>query len=269
MPNVTPADADPPAVEAAAARLAAARATGKPIARLPENLRPTTVAAALAVQRRVTALAGATVGGWKCALPTPAKTVVAPIYAADIARRSPCPAPAAAGQARVEPEIAFVVAKPLPPRTTAYTDDELREAIAGAHLVLEIIGTRYAEPSGVPAIELLADNAGNAGLFVGPAIADPFGPGLDAFGLGWGPATGALQHRDVRHPDGHPLRPFAWLANTLGSLPGGEAGLRVGDVVTTGSYAGVLDVPAGIGLRFVFGTLGEFTVLLRPAAESP
>lgn len=255
----------PAALEAAAQLLAAARAGRSPVARLPAASRPATIADAFAVQQRVTALAGRAIGGWKCALPTAAKTIVAPIFAADLRRGSPCTAAWPAGPSvRVEPEIAFLLAADLPPRRQPYTDDEVRAAIGATHLVLELIGTRYADPAGLPFPELLADNAGNAGLLVGPEVAAADDGALVRFVLRWGIAGEPATVLEARHPDGHPLRPLAWLANTLPQIPGGERGLIAGDVVTTGSYAGVLDVPAAVPLTFVFGELGRIDVELRP-----
>ena len=263
-----PPAALPAALEAAAQLLAAARRGRMPIARLPAASRPTTIADALVVQSRVTALAGGAVAGWKCALPTAEKTIVAPIFAADFHRASPCAAAWPAGPAvRVEPEIACVLAADLPPRSTPYTDDEVRAAIGSTHLVLELIGSRYADPAGLPFPELLADNASNAGLFVGPEVAAAFARELDRFVLRWGIAGEPATVQDARHPDGHPLRPLTWLANALPRIPGGERGLVAGDVVTTGSYAGVLDVPAAVPLTFVFGELGRIDVELRPEPQ--
>ena len=39
--------------------------------------------------------------------------------------------------------------------------------------MLEIIGSRYADPAGIAFPELLADNVNNQGLFVGPVLKDP------------------------------------------------------------------------------------------------
>ena len=41
--------------------------------------------------------------------------------------------------------------------------------------------------------------------------------------------------------------------------------LRAGQIVTTGSYAGALDVPLATPLSIAFGTLGTMSVTLDPA----
>jgi len=64
---------------------------------------------------------------------------------------------------------------------------------------------------------------------------------------------------DGRHPDGHPFKPLPWLVNFLAAR--GES-VRAGQVVTTGSYAGAIDVPLGQPLTVRFGELGSLTVEL-------
>ena len=68
--------------------------------------------------------------------------------------------------------------------------------------------------------------------------------------------------RDGRHPDGHPLVPLVWLANFL---PTQGTYLRAGQIVTTGSYAGALDVPLDTPLTVAFGDLGTLNVELTAA----
>ena len=252
-----------PAQEAAAQYLIAARSSRQTHVCLPEAMRPADVAGALAIQQRVTALLDLPVGGWKCSVPSAARpVVVAPIYAPTIRREVPCPIPAAGPVGRIEPEIAFVLARDLPPRPTPYAEAEIRAAIGSAHLVLELIGARYSDPGAVTYPELLADGIANAGLFIGPPIADPFNRHLEHFPLSVHASKGPLATREGKHPDGHPLLPLYWLANYLASH---GAPLQAGQIVTTGSYAGVLEVPLNTELRFTYGDLGTLTVTLRAA----
>jgi 2-keto-4-pentenoate hydratase len=247
----------------AARILAAARRSGRRCARLPEACRPSDIASALAIQRRVTELLETPVDGWKCSVPTPDKTLVAPIYAPTIHRTSPCAVTAGGGTVEIEPEIAFVVGRDLPPRAAPYADAEVRAAIAETRLVLELLGCRYADPAAVGFPEMLADGANNQGLFVGPVVDRGPERTLDAFTVTIAGPSGTLLTREGRHPDGHPLRPFAWLANFL--VEYGEP-LRAGQIVTTGSYAGALTVPLATPLTVTYGDLGTLTVTLIAAA---
>ena len=254
-----------PAQEAAAAFLVAARKRRSPGERLPEALRPADVESGLAIQARVAGLLGLPVGGWKCSVPTEARPVaMAPIFAPHIVRASPCPLLPIGGKARIEPEIAFVLGRDLPSRDTPYAEDEIRAAIREARFVLELIGPRYADPAAVTFPELLADSIANEGLFVGPVLPAPFDRHLEDFPLAVRSGGQTLLTRDGRHPDGHPLRPLYWLANYLADKR--DFPLRAGDIVTTGSYCGVLDVPYDTPLTFAYGDLGALDVTFVPAA---
>jgi 2-keto-4-pentenoate hydratase len=108
---------------------------------------------------------------------------------------------------------------------------------------------------------MLADGANNQGLVVGPVIADA-GADLTAFAVTVRGAGGFSLDHAGRHPDGDPQRPLVWLANFL--TQHGDH-LRAGQIVTTGSYAGVLDVPLATPLTVTFGTLGQMQLTLDPA----
>ena len=197
-------------------------------------------------------------GGWKCSVPTPPRPVpMAPIYAPTICTSPPCPILPIAGMARIEPEIAFVMSRGLAHRTSAYTEAEVRAAIGEARLVLELIGPRYADPVAASFPEQLADAISNHGLFVGPAVQDALDRPLGAFPIVIDAAGKALHAAQGKHPDGHPLRPLVWLANYLAEH---REGLAAGQIVTTGSYCGVVDLPLDTPLRVRFGELGTLHV---------
>ena len=250
-------------IEAAARYLVALRHGGQRGARIPAACRPDSIDAALAIQQRVISLLGATVGGWKCALPSPGKIVAAPIQAAAIVTDSPCRMPAIDGLAPVEPEIAFTMGAGLPPRATPYTADEVRAAIATTHLAFELIGTRYAEDADTDFPEKLADGMSNTGLFVGPAITVGDEAALAAFPLSLSGPDGVIEQWEGTHPDGHPLHPLCWLANFLNSK---GSGLKKGDVVTTGSFHGLIMAPMSVPLTMRFGELGSVNIEIRPIA---
>jgi len=248
-------------IDSAAAFLVAARCARRPGERLPEASRPADVNAALAIQQRVTELLALPIGGWKCSLPTPERSVaMAPIYAPNIFERSPCPILPIAGKARIEPEIAFAMARDLPPRSSPYSETEISAAIREARMVLELIGPRYADPAAASFAEILADGINNQGLFVGPTVPNALDQPLEQIPIAIASAGGLLHSVQGRHPDGHPLKPLVWLANFLAHR--GD-GLRAGQIVTTGSYCGVVDVPLNVELRVRFGDLGILSAQFR------
>lgn len=252
-------------IEQAALHLLAARRALQPGPRLPEPCRPRGLRDALAIQQRLQALLGAATGGWKCSLPTPERALsYAAIFASSISRMSPCVVATRAKMARIEPEIAFVLGRDLPPRARPYGDDEVRASIAETRLVLEILGSRYADPGAVEFAEVLADHVVNEGLFIGPVLEDALSRPLAQFPVSVDALGESLHRRDGRHPDGHPLRPLVWLANELAADPA-TGGLKAGEIVTTGSYAGALEVPFQTPLHIRFGSLGEIAVTCAAA----
>lgn len=251
--------------DVAARHLLAARRARQSGARLAESCRPAGLEDALAIQRRVQALLGFPTGGWKCSAPTAERAIsCAPIFAPTIARASPCPALGSGGHVRIEPEIAFVLGQDLPYRAAPYGEAEVCAAIAETRLALELLESRYADAAAVTFAELLADQVSNQGLFVGPVVPDGLGRKLEGFAIAIETPTATLHARAGRHPDGHPLRPLLWLANFLASRSE-IGGLKAGAIVTTGSYAGALEVPVGTPLQVRFGDLGEIDLEFAPA----
>lgn len=173
------------------------------------------------------------------------------------------------GLAAVEPEIAYVMANDLPPRAAPYSPEEVLQATASTHLAFELIATRYEPATQLELPDKLADSLSNYGLFLGPALAPEYakenidGHTLAAFDLTLSNATKKLDRwDDGKHPDGHPLRALHWLANYLSAR---NSGLRRGDVVTTGSYRGLLHLPSGVPLQMSFGTLDSIAITIQAA----
>ena len=249
--------------ESAAQFLLAARKRGTPGPRIPAEFRPTDTDDGLAIQGRMTALVGQPVGGYKCSLPSaPRPVLVAPIFAPTIAHASPCPVFAAGETVRIEPEIAFVMACDLVPRAARYTENEIRNAIKEARLVLEILGSRYSDPDSATFPEMLADGLGNQGLLVGPAVRDAWDRELESLRIVIDSPSGVLASHEGKHADGHPVRPLCWLASYLAI---GGTPLRTGVIVTTGSYCGAVDVPTDTPLTFAYGDLGTLSATLTRA----
>lgn len=225
------------------------RATG---ARLPPACRPADFETAFAIQAETLRLLGKRIGGWKCGTPSPGKVVAAPVHADDIHIEPGCGGYAQAGKLRIEPELAFILARPLPPRSAPYAPAEVDAAIGGAHLALELIGGRYASPDDVPFVEHLADRLHNRAMYIGPRVAHVAGVNLGAI-----PLTVISGDTEMRaggiHPDGNPLLPLYWLAEFLRER---GIGLKEGDTVITGSYLPSFEISAGKELSVQFGEFG-------------
>jgi 2-keto-4-pentenoate hydratase len=185
--------------------------------------------------------------------------MAAPIYAADIHTGPRCPVSTTGPTASIEPEIAYVLARDLPPRGQPYSESEVRAAIGEARLVLELIGSRYADSKAAEFFEKLADSLSNQGLYLGPAIPGGVTPEMGSFPISMEARGRPFFTGQGKHPDGHPFVALYWLVNFLS---GQGQGLKAGEVITTGSYAGVVEAPVGEPLRIAFGDAGVIEVQL-------
>ena len=134
-----------------------------------------------------------------------------------------------------------------------------RHILTEARLVLEILGSRYADSDSVTFPEMLADGLANQGLLVGPVVRDPWDKELESLRIVINSPWGVLASHEGRHADGHPVRPLYWLANYLARS---GTPLLAGMIVTTGSYCGALDVPIDTPLTFLYGDLGSLSATL-------
>jgi 2-keto-4-pentenoate hydratase len=263
----------------AAAMLAQRRLTGVAGPLTDDRLRPQSVADAFSVQQQVARLIAQPIAGWKCLLPSADKIVVAPIYHGSVCQLDkqltegsqnhkmlketlqcqmwPSTVPASAGLARVEPELAFVLVKDLPPRQTLYTEAEVDAAIGATHLALELIQSRFLTDSGAGFFDQLADGLFNQGLFLGPEILPTADFNGSEFQLQLTFADGRTQNFVAVHPNQQPRAGLYWLVNFLSAngIP-----LQAGQAVITGSYAGVLDLPFNENIQFQYGDWGQFMV---------
>lgn len=223
--------------------------------RLPESCRPATQGQGLAVQQARVAMQGDDpAAAWKCGLPLKGNLRLAPIYASTVHAAGALTL--AQKQLRIEPEIAFELARSLPARDEPYTEAEIDTAIGQARLALEVLGCRYTEPDVLPHAELLADHLYNNGLVLGPLLPGPDSAPLET------PITirvdGQLTHElDGKHPDGHPRAGLYWLVNFLRE---NGLGLSAGQHIITGSFAGYIDVPPSGRITIRYGELGEIAL---------
>ncbi|MCH1930291.1 hydratase [Shewanella sp. A25] len=256
-----------PQILQAATELAHRRSFGITGPLLDAALRPQNFEHAFAIQQAIAEQfkteQNNPIQGWKCLIQTAEKTVVAPIYRKDIYQQginseSSCPLYASdKGLARVEPELAFAIAEPLLPRQQAYSEAEIDAALGNTHLALELIKSRYENPSEANHFDALADGLVNQGLWIGPVLAAPEGTSLDSFEIKVEVAGAEPLIKQGVHPNGSPKAGLYWLVNFLSSQ---GIALMPGQFVITGSYAGVIDLPFDTPCQLQYGELGQFSL---------
>jgi 2-keto-4-pentenoate hydratase len=236
-------------------KLVAVHKGGAPIANLGDAA-PGSEAEVFAIQRGVLKALGGTIGGWKCATP-PGKPTNFGIMAASGARQSG----GRWGVANTRPigletEVAFRLKRDLPPRSSAYSREEVLDAIDAAFPLLELVQSRYADHKIVAPVEGMADNIAHLGYVVGADVVDWRRFDLPNLAVRQSYAGAVQVDQKGGNPSGDPVLPLVWLANHLHGL--GEH-LRAGQVVTTGTYTGCIFVPPGQRVQAGFAGFGEIS----------
>ena len=249
-----------PATLEAARLIIAAHRAGRPIARLPEALRPATVEEAYAIQDEVTKALGA-VTAWKVGQGGPTGPIsIAPIYAANVHASGAVLDARALHHAGLEIEFAFKLARDLPARAQPYDYDEVRAAIEGFCPCIEVLGSRFEDRTALTSAENLADANANGALVVAAPIADWSGLDFATQTVELSVDGTRVQSATGTHPAGDPVKLVVWTANHLMARTGG---LKRGDVVTTGSLDGATPVGPGAKAVGTYGAFGRVEVAFR------
>lgn len=194
---------------------------------------------------------------WKVGGPSDKVEPTAAPIAPDAVLRSPASV-ASAGMSMigVEAEVAFRLAKDLPPRSRPYSARSVAAAIGEAIVTIEVCDTRLANWKKASGVWMLADFQNSSGLVAGSGTKDwqkiDFLQQEVEFRIGarTAKAKGA-------HSFGNPLRLLPWLAAHVGKR---GLGLHAGDIITTGAWTGLEIAKPGDEVTAKFPGIGEATV---------
>jgi 2-keto-4-pentenoate hydratase len=160
------------------------------------------------------------------------------------------------GRLGVECEIAVRLETELPVTQAPYSRDQIAAAIGAVMAAFELIDDRHADYAqfAPQILSIIADNAWNGGIVLGPTATDWRTVDLAA-------AHGMMAINDAvvgegygRDVMGHPLDALVWLANGLAQR--GKK-LSQGMVVMTGSIVATKFVHPGDTVHFLIDGLGE------------
>jgi 2-oxo-3-hexenedioate decarboxylase/2-keto-4-pentenoate hydratase len=237
-----------------------AHRTRAPYRNLPEAIAPRTVAEAYAAQAALCELWGERLGpiaGLKVATTTKVMQALmgidhpcmGTIFAARVYASPATIAKADFINVRIECELAVRLGRDLPPAGAPYTRESVRGAVSAAMAAFELIEDRYADYTSAKALSLIADNAWNGGIVIGPER--PLPPELDLDGI-----AGTLRSNGTAAGTGttdDPLGALAWLANQAAAC---GRPLTAGMVVITGSVMPTVDIALGEHLEFALDGIG-------------
>jgi 2-keto-4-pentenoate hydratase len=245
--------------EAAARFIADAHTTRADYCNLPTEIAPGTVDEAYAAQEAVARLWASSrgpVGGLKIATTT---KIMQQLMGIDhpcggmIFQRRIHASPANIDRAGfvnlvVECELAVRLNRDLPATGKPYTAADARAAVGSVMAAFELIEDRHAVYKSTSALSLIADNAWNGGIVLGPEQAPPAG---DLNGI-----SGTLAINGVAHKHGttdDPMGALAWVANLAVSR---GRPMQAGQVVITGSVIPTLPIAAHEAFRFTLDGIG-------------
>ncbi len=241
--------------------------SGRFIAELPEEIRPATRVEGYQVQAHWPQVAGERVAGWKIAATSEAGRqhigVSGPLAGRILRSRvnsSGCDIASLGNGMRVaEPEFGFSMAKDLAPRASAYTVEEVLDAVDHVLPSVELPSSRYVDFVRAGEAQLLADDA-CAGRFV---FGEPFRDGWRSLDLRWHEVRGTVHRNGApvltrmgtgEAALGDPRAALTWLVNELSQL---GLTLHAGQVVSTGTCMVPLPIAPGDVVTADYGVLGR------------
>jgi len=246
-------------VEQAADLFLQAYNSGQQIEQLPQALEPQSKDDAYAIQAIVTeARCPEGIRTWKVGAPNiETEPYAAPIFES-VVSASPTVIPAdSLHMIGIEVELCYRFNCDLPPRDQAYSAEEVAAAIEGVYVVIEVVDTRLKPWKTCAELWKLADNQINAALIVGSGTQD--WRTLDPAKLAGELIVDGevLVRGQGAHSVGDPMLLVHWTAN---HLTGRSGGLKKGDLVTTGTWTGMVFVEPGAEVVGRFEGLGEARV---------
>ncbi|WP_448247964.1 hydratase [Thalassotalea agariperforans] len=250
-----------PAAEAAT-ELLNRRQNDQQLGRLNESYRPTNLDEAFAIHDELIKQSEDTVGGWKCLLPLAEdKWIAAPIFANTIRRDKKCEIVPDKGLARIEPEIAFVLAKDLPARKEGYTAEQIDAAVGNCHMALELMKSRFAESAEADFYEKLADCLVNQGMFIGPIIDKKLAYNSNKINIKVTQNGETTDYAGV-HPNELPYQPVHWFIDTMSKR---GISFTKGQAIITGSFAGIVEVDLNAECEIEYEGIDKYKITFIPA----
>jgi len=257
-------------VEAAAKLLLEQHAKRLPFSRLPDACAPRDDVEAYAVQealRRVREPELGATAGYKVALTSTVmqemlqyfSPFAGPLHANMIYQDGARLEHARYGRLCIECELAAVLGKTLLSTDAPYSREQIADAVESIAPALELVDDRNADYGAISSLvlTLIADNAWNAGIVLGPALRD--WRHLNLANLHGtitvnGEIVGEGYGRDVL---GHPFEALRWLVNTVA---GQGKDIHKGMIVMTGTMIATKFVKPGDNLSLVVDGLGSVGV---------
>ncbi len=262
-------------LDAISRRLVAARMAAEALPDFPGAL-PDSLDDAYAIQTASITRWGDTVAGWKIGMiPADHRLLVGderlagPIFKSSIVRIESGATRTMpiyeGGFAAVEAEFVLELGCAIHPSGTEYSDADLIDLVSSLYVGVEIASSPMAAINLLGPTCVVSDFGNNAGLLLGPAVADWKSRDLDSMtakvmidGAVVGDATA----------NAIPGGPLAALRFLLGFAAARSIELPEGTLISTGAATGIHDVSVSSAARVDFSSFGWFNVMFESKRQS-
>jgi 2-keto-4-pentenoate hydratase len=237
----------------------------KPIATLPEEMRPATLDEAYAIQAAYAEICGKARVGYKVGAASAQSQALVAADGPFLGRlfegtvfKSPARIPRGLlFNTLAEAELGFVIGENLAPRPGGYSRDEIADHIASVHPIVEICDHRFVDWRSVGVLQLIADNAFYGAMVVGDAIEGWAERDLSETHVAMS-VGGQLRSEGYCRPVlGDPINGVAWVASEL-SRQGRT--LEAGSLVAIGTWTGLHAVGPSETVDADYGAFGHVTI---------
>lgn len=261
----------PRELDAISRRLVAARVAAEALQGFPGAL-PDSLDGAYAIQAASIARWADTVAGWKIGM-IPAdyrlrvgeERLAGPIFKSSIVGIEPGATRTmpiySGGFAAVEAEFILELGCAIRPSETEYSDVDLIDHVSSLFVGVEIASSPMAAINKLGPTCVVSDFGNNAGLLLGPAVANWSSRDLDSMTAKVmidGALVGDATANSI------PGGPLAALRFLLGLAAARGIELPEGTLISTGAVTGIHDVLVSSAARVDFGPFGWFDVHFRP-----
>lgn len=250
----------------------AARLGGQALATFPGAL-PGSLEEAYAVQSRSIEAWPDDVVGWKIGgIPEPFRTqygadrLVGPIFARSVRTADGAAAPMTAykgGFAAVEAEFVLVFGDKVEPGALEPSVEAVREAVSAVHVGVEIASSPLPVINELGPMSIITDFGNNAGLLIGPEVADGRTRDLSAIEV-----SVEIDGRPIAEGRTAPDAPFAAAAFLVKVCAERGFTLPKGAFASTGAVTGVHEASVGSRSTVRFGGAGTLALELVPAERA-
>jgi len=191
---------------------------------------------------------------WKVSPPAAGSAPVAsPVPPSGVLRSPAKIAAAGSGLLGVEAEVAFRLGADLPISEHRYGEDDVAAAVAEALVLIELCETRLADWKGAPALLKLADFQSHGAFVAGSGTRRWREIDFSRLSVELTVNGKRRAHAVGTHPSGNPASLLPWTAGHCAR----RGGLRAGDLITTGSWIGLVKIKPGDDVLARFDGIGE------------